>query len=293
MKKILLALGILITLVLIVTGSYFAVRIFRPKATGLIIDSKPVSSVTINGVEMGQTPFSNKKLSHGEYSIRLEPLEGGYPAFDTKIRLTPDIETVLRREFADSEEYSTTEMISFEPGKKGEAGLSIVTIPANSQIVIDDQVRGFTPYNQSSISPADHKLNISLEGYVDKNLNFKAHQGYKLIVYVVLAKNKAMVASPTPTTAPTWFIQILDTPTGFLRVRKEPSTVSVEVGQVIPGEKFKLIEENSQSGWFKIEYKPGFPGWISNQFAKKVLDNGNLDESLTDTKISTQSSVTN
>ena len=71
-------------------------------------------------------------------------------------------------------------------------------------------------------------------------------------------------------------IEILSTPTGFLRVRAQPSTLSEEVGKVEPGQTFPLLEQDEKTGWFKIEFseagdgEPAQAGWISNQYAKKV-----------------------
>ena len=72
----------------------------------------------------------------------------------------------------------------------------------------------------------------------------------------------------------TTMVEILSTPTGFLRVRAEPSTAATEVSQVKPGERFAFIEENETKDWFKIEYEKGEEGWVSSQYAKKVEVSG-------------------
>lgn len=63
------------------------------------------------------------------------------------------------------------------------------------------------------------------------------------------------------------YVEILDTPTGFLRVRKEPSTSAEELARVGPGEFYPLLDE--ESGWYKIEYESDKEGWISGQYAEK------------------------
>ena len=69
----------------------------------------------------------------------------------------------------------------------------------------------------------------------------------------------------------TYQVEILATPNGFLRVRSEPSTTADELVKVKSGEKFKYIEEDSKTGWFKIEYEEGKEGWVSGEFVKKIL----------------------
>ncbi len=60
---------------------------------------------------------------------------------------------------------------------------------------------------------------------------------------------------------------ILDTPTGFLRVRENNSVGSAEVARVTPGDSYELLEE--QDSWFKIKLDAGSSGWISSQYAEK------------------------
>jgi uncharacterized protein YgiM (DUF1202 family) len=62
-------------------------------------------------------------------------------------------------------------------------------------------------------------------------------------------------------------VVIIDTPTGFLRVRSASSTASLEINRAIPGETYEMITETN--GWFEIKLKDGKTGWISGQYAKK------------------------
>ena len=74
--------------------------------------------------------------------------------------------------------------------------------------------------------------------------------------------------TPTPSTAPERpYVEILDTPTGWLRVRKEPNTQAAEITKVNPKETYKFSEAN-ETGWYKIELPDGQEGWISGQYAK-------------------------
>lgn len=78
--------------------------------------------------------------------------------------------------------------------------------------------------------------------------------------------------SRTPTVAaPTIarpYVEILTTPTGWLRVRSEPSSsADNEITKINPGETYKFIEPND-TGWYKIELTDGQQGWISGQYAK-------------------------
>jgi len=65
------------------------------------------------------------------------------------------------------------------------------------------------------------------------------------------------------------YVEIKNTPTGWLNVRSEPSTakgLETVVTKINPGEKYPFVEEN-EVGWIKIEYQQGEEGWISGQYA--------------------------
>ncbi|MCL5970413.1 MAG: SH3 domain-containing protein, partial [Patescibacteria group bacterium] len=63
-------------------------------------------------------------------------------------------------------------------------------------------------------------------------------------------------------------ILILDTPTGFLRVRDSASLSGKEIAQVKPGEKYDFLSE--QTGWFEIKLNDGKTGFISSQYSQKT-----------------------
>ncbi len=91
-------------------------------------------------------------------------------------------------------------------------------------------------------------------------------------------------SSPTPTRAPSPSstasqqtrnvrkVEVLDTPTGFLRVREEPSTSSSEVGRAKLGDRFSVLDVRDVGGvsWYKIAFTETQDGWISGQYAKKI-----------------------
>jgi uncharacterized protein YgiM (DUF1202 family) len=66
------------------------------------------------------------------------------------------------------------------------------------------------------------------------------------------------------------YVEILSTPTGFLRVRESASTGATELAQVNPGDKFPYKEEDSTASWYQIEYLTGKWGFVSSTYAKLV-----------------------
>jgi hypothetical protein len=83
--------------------------------------------------------------------------------------------------------------------------------------------------------------------------------------------------TPTPTPKPSPqvvpakpYVEILTTPTGWLRVRSEPNGLTEnEVARVNTGQMFPYIESND-TGWHKIEYETGKQGWVAASYTKVV-----------------------
>lgn len=264
---------IFFTIASVVTLGLFLIGYFKPKGAGIFIDTIPVSDVYIDGSLVGSTQYEAIR-NPGEVTIKIVPKDTELVSYETKVSLVSNIRTVIKREFAQTEEESSGEIASFEKVGGKNASVSIVSIPDASEISINGQVRGFAPYKINSIMPGEHVLVISASGYIERSLTINAYQGYKLTVVVKLAGGEVL---PTPVPTPDGKeilnitkIEILETPNNFLRVRSEPSADAKEVARVISGNSYPLVEEDSKSGWFKIEYEKGKQGWVSNEYSKKV-----------------------
>lgn len=276
MRKLGLIIGILAILGGIAAAILFFLGYFSPQGAGLRIDTNPASTVFINGEQVGKTPYQATRKA-GEITLRLVPDSFDKPLspYETKIDLVGGIETIVNRDFGPTDDESGGYIISFERVGGKETSIAVVSVPDAAQIALDGQIRGFSPYKTTSLTPGDHKLTVTAPGYKDENLNLKAVEGYKLTARVKLMPN-GETPEPSPTPAPSEKkVEILTTPTGFLRVRSDPSTVGSELGQVEPGKSYKYVDTDTATGWFKIEYEAGKEGWVSNEYAKIVEDNPN------------------
>jgi len=265
---ILLGLGILGGLV------FFLVGYFNRGNAGILVESTPGSNVYIAGEQVGRTPYE-ANLSPGEIVVKLIPdaADRALAPFETKVTLSPGIKTIIRREFGETEEASAGEIVSFEKVGDKEVSISVVSVPNSAQITIDGAVRGFAPYKTTSISPGEHSLVVSSQGYIDRTITVKAASGYRLTAVVKLKPSGESLPEEKvegEEVEKKIMVEILTTPTGFLRVREEASTLAKELTQVKPGERFPFLEEDTQDNWFKIEYEEGKEGWVTGQYTKKV-----------------------
>lgn len=279
MKKTVIIIAILIVAVAGIFLALYFLGLLNPKSAGLLVSTTPKATVYIDGVRVGQTPYEAVRKA-GEIVVKLVPDVQGQTlaSYESKISLVSGVQTVITRDFGVTENESGGAVISFERIGAGEVELASVSWPDNAEVSIDGQIRGFTPYKTSSLASGDHTLLITADGYLPRELSVKTHQGYKLTAQVRLAKTElgptptpfasSPTPSPSPTPAPKVQIKILDTPTGFLRVRSGPSASEVEVGRVTPGQVYTVIEKSEDNAWYKIEYKKGSFGYISAKYAQ-------------------------
>ncbi len=251
----------------------FAIGQFRKKGAGVSVDTKPASTVFIDGEQVGRTPYEGVKTP-GEVTIKLLPdsFEKPLSPYETKVTLTAEVQTVIKREFGETEDLSSGAIVSFEKVGSREVSISVVSIPDGAEVSLNGQVRGFTPFKTSSINDGNHQLSLSALGFNDYQLNVRTYAGYKVTAVFKLAPGGVVEEAKDEIVEELKVqeVEILTTGTGFLRVRAGPSVLEAEVGRVGPGKRYPLVESDVASGWFKIEYEEGKEGWVSNEYAKIV-----------------------
>lgn len=254
----------------------------------LQVTANPESKVYLNGKYIGNTPLckcgqdgtngknEDKELvSSGAYTIRLVPIRGNYIDFQDAIVIGKSVLSVVDRKFLPGA-MSEGSIIFLTPfTDQRQIGVYVASIPDGADVLLDSANVGKTPLTIGNITESDHELQISKEGYKTKDIRIRTTIGYKLTAKVFLGIDPAVVtskeASSEATLTPTlgvMKVEILETGTGFLRVRDNNSLGGKEIERVNPGESYELIEE--QPGWYQIKLKDGTLGWISSQFAKKL-----------------------
>lgn len=298
MNKIIAISLIALGLVSAGVGVYIWMQGKKPTAA-LKVDTNPSSLVFVDNIQIGQTPVE-KFFVPGEVAVKLIPnsTSSALPSYQTKVRLTKDTYTIIKRDFGATDPESAGDIISLESQSSKTASLAIVTAsPDSASVILDALPQGFTPLLVSSVIPGDHEIVVTAPGFKDRQISAKAVAGYKLTINVKLAGQTQVAPEPTPTPEPVeeatpsptlkpkstpkpspkpsptaitgTYVTIKDTPTGFLRIRELPSTGSKELGKVYPGDKYKLL--GTKSTWYQIrvDLDATNSGWISSQYAEK------------------------
>ncbi len=260
---------------------FFGILFFLDRKSGkgaLQVTSVPKSRVYLEGKLVGTTKFCtcevSQMLTPKEYVLKLVPVEGNFRPFEEKITINKSTLTAVDRTFLDNGE-SNGGIISLSPlNNKKDIEVLVISLPDKANVFLDSNPVGETPLLLKQVSESDHDLRITRDGYQDKSIKIKTALGFKLNALVFLGVNNNLSASPSasvsaaPSLTPSpASVLILNTPTGFLRVRESNSVSSSEIGKIKPGESYELIEE--KDNWFKIKLTDGKTGWISSSYAVK------------------------
>jgi len=241
----------------------------------LQVTSKPVSQVFLNGEYIGNTPLSLIELPDlldvGEYSLKLVPTEKDYRQWEQKINIYKSALTVVDKTFDKSAGSASSSVITLiDINDKSKSELLVVSFPSGAQVILDNSIKGNTPILIDDITSSDHEIKIIKDGYKEKAVKVKTISGKRLEVVANLGirtdlTQENLEASNSATL--TQKIRILDTPTGFLRVRESASLDSGQVGTVNPGDTFDLVSE--ENSWFQIKLSDESIGWVSSEYAQK------------------------
>lgn len=278
---------------------------FINQKAGVQITSTPQASVSLNGQTLGQTPIIKNEIKAGTYTVKITPSDVSILPWEGQLTINPGVTTVLDRQLSSDPNQATGHSLVLEKLSDSKAvEVNIITTQDNVSVAIDGSPSGFTPLKNNSIIPGAHTFLLSSPGFQDKLIKANVQTGHRLIINAQLASQAVITPTPTPEISPSPtstpsaaisptksatpsaatltplpkqatssaiakpYVEILSTPTGFLRVRSAASSTATEIAKVNPGDTFPYLD--SDSGWYQIEYQKGEKGWVSATYAKLV-----------------------
>ena len=248
----------------------------------LQVIAHPAAAVFLDNVMKGNTPYISTQ-KEGNYILKIVPdgIATSAASWQKKISVNTNSLThvEVQLESTDITSWADVYWLTKLPLFNKTSSLSIETEPSGALVYIDNDEKGVSPLVMENVPQGSHELSVFSPGFSRRSKKINLSSGYMLNGYVKLAldpsqKNQYTIEEPAPlaTSAaqikePTNTVRILDTPTGWLRVREEPTLSGSESAKVNPGQRFELIEE--QLGWYKIKIDASLEGWISSDYAKK------------------------
>lgn len=175
--RLLLIVGIVVALgIVALLGS----NLFLSSKAALSVSSDPTGEkVSIDGQEVGATPFYSDNLSEGEVTLT-------FGDFSQKIKLTAGALTVVNWVLGPSESTSSGEIVWFSPSSTG-AELVVISKPA-AEVFLGEESLGNSPLSKT-VEPGEYNLEIKKEGYFPRTLKIAVKEGYRLNTSVNLSLN--------------------------------------------------------------------------------------------------------
>ncbi|HLL60267.1 MAG TPA: SH3 domain-containing protein, partial [Candidatus Nitrosocosmicus sp.] len=158
--------------------------------------------------------------------------------------------------------------------------IEVQTEPAGAIVYLDNDEKGIAPLILQDVIKGEHELSVYSPSFFRRSQKINIDAGYRVISEFKLAidpSQKKIEIKDEPeepkqsspeATQKRASVTILNTPTGFLRVRSDPNINATEVSRVNPNDTFLIISE--QPNWYQIEYAKDQTGWIAAQYARKI-----------------------
>ncbi len=280
MKSKLSLLLILVVLFVVFVTVRFFIFDKQNEYGKLKIISSPTASVFLNSTLIGKTPYEDK-YKVGEYLLKLIPetTATDTASWNGKINIYKNSLTYVNRELGSSDiassgEIFTTTKMTKTPQTAGSGEIYVETEPQGAIITLDNDEKGVAPAIMENVLRGDHELSVFMPGFFRRTQKVNVDSGYRVNAAFKLSIDQSVSppktaedkqATDSAKTTKTK-ITIKDTPTGWLRVREEPTLNASESGKVNPGETFELLDE--QDGWYKINFD-GKEGWVSSIYSSK------------------------
>lgn len=240
-----------------------------------IITTPSNVKVYLDGKDAGSTPYKSNNLLPGKHQIRLvSPDES--ETYQSEVEVLRRSTTVLNWQFASGEYSAGGYTLSLEPTGDKRSSLIVNSSPNQATLILDKEVKGFTPIQLLDIGEGQKPLLLSFPGHQTIPIMVRSILGYRLILQATLPKTITSISTPSPssntssipsTTLTSAKIIIKSTETGWLRVRQQPSSASPEIARVNTGESLPLLGE--QSGWYQTQTTGGITGWVKADYVEK------------------------
>ena len=265
MKKIIIWLLILVSIIaLLVRFSSKATEIFFgiKQVSGISVLSVPEgATVFLDGKEVGKTPYDDKDLASKEYLVRIDK-DGAY--WQGQVKMTSQTVSIVNRDLSPEQASSSGEVLTLEKGR----GITVVSNPSDSEVEIDGKSYGKTPLT-INMESGEHTIIVSHTNYLKRSIRAFLPKEFNLTIAVDLSLSEADLSTvATSIISQTPEVKVLQTPTGFLRVRDKASLNGKEIARVNVGDTLILLEE--LSGWDRVKLPDGTEGFVSRTYVEKT-----------------------
>ncbi len=249
--------------VLIIISAVYLLKSYRYSGAAIQIETEPEARVLINGNEVGKTPLD---IEHDARTVQIEliPIEKGLLPYETTLSLTPQVKTIVRHKFSVNVLGQSTDQISFTRENPEIASLTIVTKPADTQILVDGKTQLPAP-QKVIVTEGTHQVHLSSPDYDDKDITVQAVKGYNLTLYSELPFLTEAQNPVSPSNL--GHFVLLPAPNGLIPFLRDASFSSMEIGKLKSKDVVEGIARDEQNQFLKVITQDGKEGWILQRYA--------------------------
>lgn len=191
-------------LVLLVGVVFFSGCTGRNNAGLQVLSNDIPSSVYLDGKYVEKTPYIQKELKAGDYSVEIRPDDTTFVPYQTKVSLKKGMLTVISWKPGKRPETSGGVVFETEALQNNKATeLIITTIPDGGIIYVDGVAKGFAPVTVQDLSPGEHQFEVKLPSYEPQTHPINMLEGYRILVTAKLGKQDYQSPRPQATTSAT------------------------------------------------------------------------------------------
>lgn len=251
-----------------------------------VITDPDGASVYVDNTEVGTSPYSSSDLSDGEYDLRVEApgyetqtarikIQKGYKLnsalklFPVPVPVKVDLMEGSSTLYSASSENS---LVTSDPQRWVKAilywnetrGINLSGSGVNKDLVFDFFIdyEGRVSDSEGNLVPTEELATALPEGAERGVYLGRISEGSGL-------SEEAKISLETLGSVATGKkAKILETGTGWLRVRDVPGLEGQEVGRVDVGGEFSVLEESV--GWVKITVSSEVEGWVSSTYVEII-----------------------
>ncbi len=255
----------------------------------LKVDSIPTTTLFLNNLAVGKTPYQNKKKV-GEYLLKLIPegIATDVASWNGKIKINKKTLTYVNLELGKSDILTAGDIIFLEKMVKKQNNnygeIYIETEPKGAIVLLNNDEKGVAPLILEDVIKGHHEISVYLPGFLKRAEKINVIPGYRVNILFKLALDESYkkledLEKTTTESGKTKkvYITINNNPQGWLRVRADASIEATEEAKIKTGEKFEFLEE--KNGWYKIKFNDNLEslvsgsfeeGWVSKEYTTKI-----------------------
>jgi hypothetical protein len=162
---------------------------FGKDQAGLHIEANETATIYLDDKHVGTTTFDQQELKAGQYTLKMVSEKNPNKQWQTNVRLTSKVITVVSYNFADHPDQASYYVLQLEKlANQNNSEIAFITQPDNVIITLDGQPKGLSPVTLEQITPGEHRIVLSAPAHQEMSIPARSLAGYSLLINAQLAR---------------------------------------------------------------------------------------------------------